>query len=583
MQMRYCINPWCTSRENEDTAEHCSTCGTPLLINNRFILIRPLFDLKRHHFCDVFEAIDTQGSWINPANTVMILKVLKGYDEQNKYVSMMEKEAETLQLLNHPGIPKSDLDDFFSINLERGPEEIYCLAMSKFEGVTLEDWIQQHGRIEQSLALNWLRQIAEILDVVHKGVSERAGGFIHRDIKPSNIIVQPDNTLALIDFGGARQTTNTYYAKVAGRSRELVTQIHSLGYTAPEQVDGKAIPQSDFYSLGKTFIRALTGKEFSDIPRDINTGKLLWQQNAKHIDKPLRRFIEDLTSEAIARRPKDTQEILSFLNETLPKQLKWSRVFRSKLFRFGGLFVIILALVMGFHFGRLFLAKQSYQTGLEQVRLNQLVLGRKSFEQSLSLHSTEDIHTNLAFLCDRLNDADCALKHFQQAVQLNPSTYPPYLNLGSHYEDRGDDAKAILTYRKAAEVSGRSATEPLNNLARLLILTGRYAEAKKLLEQALSLKVNESDFSRAISIKNLGWVLFEQKDYDAAQKTLNQAIALESQVASSHCLLAQVLEARKQPANAEWRSCLSIQSEDTANSEYSLWRRTALDRGFPLN
>jgi serine/threonine protein kinase len=583
MQMRYCINPWCTSRASEDTAEQCSACGTPLLVNNRFILIRPLFDLKRHHFCDVFEALDTQGSWINPANTVMILKVLKGYDDQNKYLSMMEKEAEALQLLNHPGIPKSDLDDFFPINLARGPDELYCLAMSKFEGITLEDWIEQHGRVEQPLALNWLKQIAEILDVVHKGVSDRADGFIHRDIKPSNIIVQPDNTLALIDFGGARQTTNTYYAKVAGRSRELVTQIHSLGYTSPEQIDGKAIPQSDFYALGKTFIRVLTGKEFSDIPRDKNTGKLLWQQYAKHIDKPIREFIEDLTSEAIARRPKDTQEILSFLNETLPQRLKWSRVFRSKLFRFSGLFALVLALVMGFHFGRLFLAQQTYQTGLEQVRLNQLALGRKSFERSLSLHSTEDAHTNLAFLCDRLNDSGCALKHFQQAVQLNPNTYPPYLNLGSHYEDRGDDTNAIATYRKAVEVSNRSATEPLNNLARLLILTGRYAEAKKLLEQALSLKVNESAFSRAISLKNLGWVLFAQKDYNAAQKTLKRAIALESQVASSHCLLAQALEFRKQPANAEWRSCLSIQSEDTANSEYFLWRRTALDRGFPLN
>ncbi len=582
MQMRYCINPWCTSRANEDGAEQCSACGTSLLVNNRFILLRPLFDLKRHHFCDVYEALDTQGSWINPSNTVMILKVLKGYDEQNKYISMMQKEAETLQLLKHPGIPKSDLDDFFSINLERGPDELYCLAMSKFEGVTLEDWIEQHGRVDQSLALNWLRQIAEILDVVHKGVSDLAGGFIHRDIKPSNIIVQPDRTLALIDFGGARQTTNTYYAKVAGRSRELVTQIHSLAYTAPEQIDGKAIPQSDFYSLGKTFIRALTGKEFSDIPRDKNTGKLLWQQYAKHIDEPIREFIEDLTSEAIARRPKDTQEILSFLNETLPKRLKWSRVFRSRLFRFSSLFALILALVLGFHFGRLFLAQQSYQAGLEQVRLNQLVLGRKSFEQSISLHSTEDAHTNLAFLCDRLHEVDCALKHFQQAVQFSPNTYPPYLNLGSHYEDRGDDAKAITSYRQSIQVSHGKATEPLNNLARLLILKGQYAEAKQLLEQSLNLNVKEENFSRAISLKNLGWVLFQQKNYDAAQKTLNQAIGLDSQMASSHCLLAQVLEVRKKPANSQWRSCTLIESEDTANPEVAQWRQTAINRAFPL-
>jgi serine/threonine protein kinase len=581
--MRYCINPWCHSRANDDTAELCSACSSPLLINGRFILIRSLFDLKRHHFCDVFEALDTKGSWINPPNTVMILKVLKGYDPQQKYVSMMEKEAETLQLLKHPGIPKSDLDDFFTIHLEQGPDEIRCLAMSRFEGVTLEDWIRQHGRIDQSLALDWLKQIAEILNHVHKGVSDRTGGFIHRDIKPSNIMVQPDNTLALIDFGGARQTTNTYYAKVAGRSKELLTQVNSLSYTAPEQIDGKAIPQSDFYSLGKTFIRALTGKDFSDIPRDKNTGKLLWQQFAGHIDKPILRFIDDLTSEAIARRPKDTVEILSFLNETLPKQLRWSQVFRSKLLRFGSLFAFIVVLVIGAHFGRMLLARQAYQTGLEQARQNQLMLAKKSFEHSLSLHSTEDTHTDLAFLCDRLQDSDCALKHFQQAVQLSPNTYPPYLNLGSHYEDRGDDAKAISSYRKSIEVGHGKATEPLNNLARLLILNGKYAEAKLLLEQSLGLNVKEDNFARAISIKNLGWVFFKQKNYDAAQKTLNQAISLESQMASSHCLLAQVLESQKQPANTEWRSCLFIDSEDTANPEVALWRKIPIDRALPVN
>jgi serine/threonine protein kinase len=578
--VRYCINPWCTKRENVDVAERCAACGSNLLINERFRVIRPLFELTRVHPTDIYEVIDLKGSWISQPNTIKILKVLKAYDPDGVFLSQLRVEAQALQTLDHPGIPKCDIDDFFSINLENlenAPDELYCLAISKFEGITLEDWIKQNGPIDQSLVISWLRRLAEILDAAHSNY------FIHRDIKPSNIIVCPDETLALIDFGGARETTSTYYAKVAVGSRAALTKIHTIGYTAPEQIDGRAVPQSDFYSLGRTFINAMTGKDFSDIPRNDTTGKLLWRQYAKHIDKPVLDFIDDLTSLAVARRPKNTQEILGYLNETLLKQLKRSRILQSKLFRFGSLFALIFLLTVGFHFGRLFLAKQAYQTGLDQLRLNQLVLGRKSFEQSLSLYSTEEVHTDLAFLCDRLHDADCALKHFQQSVQLRPSSYPPYLNLGSHYEDQGDDARAISNYRKAVAVSRGSATEPLNNLARLLILTGRYAEAKQLLEQALSLNVKESGFSRAISIKNLGWVLFQQKDYGAAQKILNQAIALESQVASSHCLLAQVLETRKQPANAEWRSCLSIQSEDTANSEYSLWRRTALDRGFPLN
>lgn len=579
--MSYCINPWCKARDNNDRAERCQACGSPLLINNRFILLRPLFDLKRHHICDVFEALDTKGSWIHPANTLMILKVLKGYDEQNKYIAMLEKEAEALQLLKHPGIPKCDLDDFFSVRLENGPDELFCLAMSKFEGITLDEWIQQHGRVGQSLALNWLVQLVEILDVVHKGVSPRAGGFIHRDIKPSNIIVQPDNTLALIDFGGARQTTHTYYAKVAGRNRELVTQIHSLSYTAPEQIDGKAIPQSDFFSLGKTFIHAVTGKAFSEIPRDKITGKLLWHPYAKHLDKPLRAFLDQLSSDAIARRPKDTTEILSYLREILPFQLKRSRFFKSKLFLFGTFFALILSLVLGFRYGRLFLAEQFYRIGLEQMKDNQLQLGKKSFEQSIFLLPTEKANTNLAFLCKQLQDFTCVYSSFKNAIELSPTTYPPYFNLASFHEDRGEIAQAIAAYRKSITVSNNKAPEPINNLARLLILEGKYAEAHQLLKLGLGSNLNQNSFAHAVLLKNLGWVQFILRNYDLAKLSLVQSINLEPNLASSHCLLAQVLEIKQQSANDEWRACLFIQSDDILNPEVDKWRSIPIDRLLP--
>jgi serine/threonine protein kinase len=572
----YCINPWCHARINDDSNGECASCRSTLLINNRFKLLKPLFDLNRNHFCDVYEALDTTGSWLSPPGTIKILKVLKGYDEQNKYISMMEKEAETLQLLNHPGIPKSDLDDFFAINLENGPGELYCLAMTKLEGVTLEDWIGQHGRVDQSLALNWLRQIAEILDVVHKGVSERAGGFIHRDIKPSNIIVQPDNTLALIDFGGARQTTNTYYAKVAGRSRELVTQIHSLGYTAPEQIDGKAIPQSDFYSLGKTFIRVLTGKEFSDIPRDKNTGKLLWQQYAKHIDKPIRGFIEDLTSEAIARRPKNTKEILNFLGETLPKQLRWHGIFRSRLFKLGCLSGVALILLSGLHFGRLMMAEENFNTGLQQLNSNRLEEARRSFERSISLNPTYEAYANLGLLCDRAQDKTCTLDSYNKAIKLNPKDFASYYNLATYYEDQGDFGSAITAYRKSIEVSREKAPEPLNNLARLLILQGNYHDAKALIDKGLVSTQDKQ--ARSILFKNLGWIYLGQRKYAEAEGRLEESIALKSDLTSSHCLLAQALEAQKLTAKAEWKLCLSIQGEDASSPEVSRWRSIPIDR-----
>jgi serine/threonine protein kinase len=574
----YCINPWCPSRGNDDTAEHCSACDSPLLINDRFKLLRPLFDLNRLHFCDVYDVLDVTGSWLSPPNTVKILKVLKEYDDKNQLVSMMQKEAEVLQLLNHPCIPKSDLDDFFSITLENGPGPLFCLAMTKFEGVTLAEWVKQHGRIDQALALNWLRQLAEILHVVHSGFNEHSNGYIHRDIKPTNIMVQPDNTLALIDFGGVRQTTNTYYAKIAGRTKESLTFIGSHGFTAPEQVDGKAVPQSDFYSMGRTFIVALTGKDFSDIPRDDNTGKLLWRQCAKHIDKPVLDFIDDLSSPAVARRSKNTQEMLSFLNETLPTRLKWSRVSRSKLFRFGCLFLTVLLLVSGFHFARGAFAEQAFTMGLKQLNSNRLSEAQANFERSISLYPTEDAYINLGYLCERNQDANCAKSSYNKAISLNPQSTAAYFNLGSVYEDERDYKNAIAFYRKAVAASQHTAPAPLNNLSRLLILQGNYIEAKPLVDSALKLKLSEPKTARPILLKNLGWIYFKEKKYAEAKKILNQSIDLSFNLASSHCLLAQVLEAQKQPAVSEWRYCLTIESEDTTNIEVFQWRSLFINR-----
>jgi serine/threonine protein kinase len=573
----YCINPWCHSRTNKDDAVECSSCRSPLLINNRFKLLKPLFDLNQNRSFDVYEVLDTTGSWLSPPNTTKILKVLKEYDDEGKLVSLIQKEAETLQLLNHPCIPKCDLDDLFSIDLEYGPGELHCLAMTKIEGITLDTWIKQHGKASQSLALDWFRQLIQILDIVHfAGINKLFDGFIHRDIKPTNIIVQPDNRLALIDFGGARRTSNTYYAKLGGGNRDRLTQLGTLGYIAPEQQDGRAVLQSDFFSLGYTFVNLLTGKEFGDIPRDEKTGLLRWQQYATQIDKPFLQYIEGLTSPAIARRPKSTKEILAFLDETLPAQLRWHRVFKSKLFKFGCLFLTALVLLGGLHFWRFTLAEQNFNNGLQQLNSSRFTDARQSFERSIALNPSYEAYANLGLLCDRAQDRKCTLDSYTKAIALNPTDYAAYYNLGSYHEDRGDFTKAIAAYRKSIEVSKGQAPEPLNNLARLLIVQKRYPEAQKLIEKGLV--STQDQHARSILLKNLGWIYFAQKEYLKSEGILRRSIVLELSITSSHCLLAQVLEAQKKPSKAQWKLCLSIQGEDASSSEVSQWRSIPIDR-----
>ncbi|RAM51867.1 MAG: hypothetical protein C6Y22_09330, partial [Hapalosiphonaceae cyanobacterium JJU2] len=92
--------------------------------------------------------------------------------------------------------------------------------------------------------------------------------------------------------------------------------VHAGEYVKPpEQMNGKAVPQSDFFALGRTFVYLLTGKfphEFSEHPR---TGELIWRDSAKGISKNLADFIDYLMAPFPGNRPKDTQEILQRVAE----------------------------------------------------------------------------------------------------------------------------------------------------------------------------------------------------------------------------------------------------------------------------
>ena len=87
---------------------------------------------------------------------------------------------------------------------------------------------------------------------------------------------KPNGQLVLIDFGTAREVSATYFAKVGQGGN--VTGIVSPGYTPPEQTNGKAVPQSDFFALGRTFVYLLTGKPPTAFPENPRTGRLMWRK-----------------------------------------------------------------------------------------------------------------------------------------------------------------------------------------------------------------------------------------------------------------------------------------------------------------
>ena len=232
--MSICINPHCSKPDNSDKVLFCESCGSELLLEGRY---RTTKQLGQGGFGKTYEVNDISG------NTQRVLKIL--INNEPKAVELFQREADVLKMLNHPGIPKVGQDDYF-IYFPRGSQEpLYCLVMEKIEGMDLYKYMQKRDfrPIKQKLAVEWLKKIVNILQLVHDN------NFFHRDIKPPNIMLRTTGDLSLIDFGAAREATQTYYF---AQQQGNVTGLISVGYTPIEQMSGKAVPQrSEERRVGK--------------------------------------------------------------------------------------------------------------------------------------------------------------------------------------------------------------------------------------------------------------------------------------------------------------------------------------------
>ncbi|MBD2462761.1 serine/threonine protein kinase [Oscillatoria sp. FACHB-1407] len=300
--MSLCINPRCPQPDHpaNDGSRFCESCGSHLVLQQRYRVLRLLSD--KSGFGKVYEAYER--------SVPKILKVLKENHSTNpKAVELFQQEAEVLSQLYHPGIPLIEPNGYFQFQPKDGTGVLHCIIMEKIDGPNLREWMKQQGNnpISQRQAMNWLQQITEVLHLVH------LKNYFHRDIKPDNLMLRSNGQLVLVDFGAAREMTYTYLAQLSGGSTG-VTRISSAGYTPPEQEYGQAVPQSDFYALGRTFIYLLTAKLPTDSGiYDSLNNEFRWRDHAPQISSPFADFIDRLVSPRASDRPKNTQDILDEL------------------------------------------------------------------------------------------------------------------------------------------------------------------------------------------------------------------------------------------------------------------------------
>ena len=308
--MQLCINPRCPQPEEPlNTGRlHCRHCGSPLLLKGKF---RAIALLQEDDFSKLYDVQDDRGCR-------QVLRVLTL--ENPRAISLLQQHAKILARANHPGLPKVEPDGYWQFSPPDSSTIVHALAMEKIDGVTLDRWFQARDdrQISESLAIDWLGQLVEILDLLHQQL------YFHCDIRPQNIVLRENGTLTLVNFGNLREVAIAYLVAQARslvpHSRAIET-LHAIspGYTPREQAQGRGVPQSDFFSLGRTWVYLLTGKPPTDFPEDPRTGRLIWQHRAPQLSPGLVDLLDWMMSPLPSDRPHTTAAIRQHLQRLAPQ------------------------------------------------------------------------------------------------------------------------------------------------------------------------------------------------------------------------------------------------------------------------
>jgi len=159
---------------------------------------------------------------------------------QDELLRRFHTEARAAGLLSHPNIVSvydaGKEDDFFYITMEL------------VEGKSLQELLGERHAFPLARVLRLMQQACSALEFAHQH------NVIHRDIKPANLILTPDDTLKISDFGTAKilqfQTAQT--GQIIG----------TPSYMSPEQIKGRPVDgRSDIFSLGGVLYQLLTGEK----------------------------------------------------------------------------------------------------------------------------------------------------------------------------------------------------------------------------------------------------------------------------------------------------------------------------------
>ena len=243
------------------------------------------------------------------------VKVLRtNYQTDPIAVARFQREARAMADLDHPHIVR-----ITDIGEEDGQQ---YLAMEYVAGLDLKRYIKEHHPLSNEEAVRIMGQILLAMRLAH------TRGIVHRDLKPQNILLTPDGTAKVTDFGIAVAFAETSLTQ----TNSMLGSVH---YLSPEQARGsKATVQSDIYAMGIIFYEMLTGH----IPYDGDSAVTIALQ---HFQKPLPSVIaenpsvpqalENVVIKATAKKLTDRYKSVAEMYVDLSSSLSYNRRNEPKL------------------------------------------------------------------------------------------------------------------------------------------------------------------------------------------------------------------------------------------------------------
>lgn len=199
----------------------------------------------------VYLAMDTK---LNKQWAIKEIKSVSDPAKQELMRKSLVTETNVIKRLDHPAFPRI-------VGLEEQDGMLY-VVMDYIEGESLARILHAQGRASQDDVIEWGKQLCDALDYLHT----QTPPIIYRDMKPGNVILTPDGTVKIIDFGIAREWREEQEGTKA-RTGDT-TMLGTRGYAAPEQFGGlgQTDARTDVYCLGATLYHLITGKSPAEEP-----------------------------------------------------------------------------------------------------------------------------------------------------------------------------------------------------------------------------------------------------------------------------------------------------------------------------